>query len=124
MTGTWSGRAVTDARAYMARTLPTSCAKCGKTVKATDNWVVGHIKSRAVWPELTMVPSNWSVEHRACSDASAQSVVQEKAAADALKSHGIDRKSVFSRIEGSSQPPPGCDTVRTWCWPGLRRWST
>jgi hypothetical protein len=78
----WSGRRVTEARAVMAQRLPAPCGKCGRTVTALDAWAIGHIKPRALHPELTWDQRNWQIEHRACSDASGQSVVIEKARAE------------------------------------------
>ena len=56
----WSGRRVTEARAFMNKTTnwPTRCGQCKKPVKQSDAWAVGHIKARATHPELTWDPSN------------------------------------------------------------------
>lgn len=60
MAGTWSGRKVTNARAYWATRLPLPCRRCGKPVLATQRWHVGHIRDRYAggsdaitnqWPE-------------------------------------------------------------------------
>ena len=77
----WSGRAVSAARQFMAGKTkwPTTCGQCGKRVDKSAAWVVGHIKSRALHPELTWTPSNWRIEHRKCSDKSGQSVALERA---------------------------------------------
>ncbi|HEY0889660.1 MAG TPA: HNH endonuclease [Nocardioides sp.] len=80
---TWSGANVRHARATIAPTLPRPCGRCRKTVHPTDRWVVGHIKSRHAYPELTLVPSNWQPEHRACSDRSSGEAIAEKALRDA-----------------------------------------
>lgn len=63
----------------MATRLPAPCGRCGKTVELTDDWHVGHIKSRAAYPELTWEVSNWQPEHAACSLGTGQAAVIEKA---------------------------------------------
>lgn len=106
MTKPWSGRVVEQARTYMARTLPTPCGRCGRTVTQRDRWVVGHIRSRAAYPELTHQPRNWQIECDPCSRSSAQLAVQEKAAVDALRTAGIDPNTLdFSRTTPPGQPP-------------------
>jgi len=67
----------------MAPHLPTPCGRCDKTVTRDQQWVVGHIKSRLAYPELTLVPSNWRIEHRACSNGTAAEAIAEKALRDA-----------------------------------------
>lgn len=105
----WSGRAVQKARAYVAtHHLPGPCGRCQAPIDPLrDRWVVGHIKSRAAYPELTWDPKNWRAECRACSDRSAQSSVQEKAARDALRAHGIDPDAtpVLPATEADAEPP-------------------
>jgi len=104
-TGAWSGAQVRNARTIMSRTLPAPCGRCGKTVEpdapgtppGKSGWVVGHIKSRLAYPELTGSPDNWRVEHRTCSDGSAAEAIIEKALRDA----GIEHAS------GSAQPETG-----------------
>lgn len=91
----WSGDVVRRARAVMAPRLPCACGRCGKTVTRDDAWVVGHIKSRLAFPELTLRPSNWRIEHRACSDASSGEAIAEKAL----------REAGFSPSEGSQTGP-------------------
>lgn len=98
----WSGRAVQEARRFMAGFLPTACARCQTTITLTDTWVIGHRLSRAAHPELTWEPSNWQHEHRRCSNASAQAAVQEKAAANALRAAGLP---VFPGGPADGQPP-------------------
>lgn len=102
----WSGRAVKAARALVhARDLPGPCGRCGKTIDPDrDEWVVGHIKSRITYPSLTWDANNWRPEHRACSDRTGQEAVREKAAADALRAHGIE-PPVSSPPTLSYQPP-------------------
>lgn len=81
----WAGRRVMEARAYMAKRLPAPCGKCGGVVSpdkpgtppGRSLWVVGHIKDRALHPELTWVPSNWQPEHRSCSERSGTAVAQK-----------------------------------------------
>lgn len=86
----WRGRAVTQARDYMRQhtTWPHRCGQCGTPVTQDMDWVVGHIKPRAIYPELTWDTNNWRVEHRTCSNKTGQSVVIEKAKRDALASVG------------------------------------
>ncbi|KHL18534.1 phage terminase large subunit-like protein [Mumia flava] len=103
----WSGRKVAEARAYVARTaLPGPCGRCGKPLTAKDRWVVGHIEPRWKRPDLEWTPSNWQVECRPCSDASAQAEVIAKAKHEALVEAGIavDTDS-FSPSETAGQPP-------------------
>lgn len=99
----WSGRTVEKARAYMRATTqwPTPCGLCGKPVHPDPpkGWVVGHIKSRGAHPELTLVKSNWRIEHRKCSDATGQQGVIEKAKAEV-------RRSGFSPEPPASESPP------------------
>ena len=107
----WSGRAVQQARALMARYLPAPCGKCGREVKATDRWVVGHKQDRITHPHLTWEPSNWQHEHRACSDSSGQAAVIAKAKADAIASiqHTLFDASglaVFPADDTARKPPP------------------
>lgn len=81
----WGGRRVTEARAFMAQTLPAPCGLCSHTVEPGDRWVIGHKISRGERPDLTWVPSNWRVEHRSCSDKTGQAGVIAKAKADAMR---------------------------------------
>lgn len=83
MSDLWSGHVVRQARAVMSLRLPTACGRCDRTVTREDEWVVGHVKSRHAYPELTLVPSNWRIEHRHCSDGSASEAIAEKALRDA-----------------------------------------
>jgi len=76
----WTGRAVANVRAYMATKLPATCGRCLKPVTADQPWVVGHIKSRTAYPELTWDPANWQHEHKRCSDQSARQATLERAA--------------------------------------------
>jgi hypothetical protein len=100
----WSGRVVQRARDVVRTWLPAPCGKCGRTVlPLPDNgWVVGHKVARSLRPDLALVVSNWQPEHRACSDASGQAAVIEKAKRDALAEHGI----AFSPRQTPGQPPP------------------
>ncbi|HWI43260.1 MAG TPA: HNH endonuclease [Nocardioides sp.] len=84
MSREWGGRAVTEARAWMATRLPAPCGRCGKTVGIEDRWHVGHIRSRAAYPELTFDPGNWQVEHEACSLGTGHLAIAEKARRQAL----------------------------------------
>lgn len=86
----WSGRVVAQARAIVVTWLPQACTKCGQPVTADQPWVVGHIKSRAAYPELTMDLANWWPEHRKCSDGSSHEASREKGRADALRDLGLD----------------------------------
>lgn len=111
----WRGRAVTQAREYMLKTKrwPAKCGQgCGVKVYKEDNWVVGHIKPRAIYPELTWEPSNWRIEHRKCSDATGQAVVIEKAKHEAIREitrtnpQIIEQTSSFSPTQRPPEPPP------------------
>jgi phage terminase large subunit-like protein len=109
MTRAWSGRAVQQARAALAdRTQwPTPCARgCGKVLTLRDRWVCGHIYSRVLRPDLTWEASNHQVECRACSDASAQAAVVEKAFADGIEHAKRGYSSTFPDTDGPGQPPP------------------
>ena len=88
----WSGRAVKAARVLVERRdLPGPCGRCNKPIDPTvHRWVVGHIRSRIAYPSLTWEPTNWRPEHKECSDRTGQEAVQEKAALDALRAHGIE----------------------------------
>ncbi|MFT4189849.1 MAG: HNH endonuclease [Aeromicrobium sp.] len=97
--GSWSGRVVEQARAIVATWLPRPCAKCGEVMDGGTPWVVGHKRSRATHPHLTMAVSNWQVECRPCSDKGGQAVVREKAAAEALA-------AVFPVGPACGEPPP------------------
>lgn len=119
----WSGRNQAAAREWVAARLPAPCGRCGRTVDGTRPWNVGHKRSRASFPELTMEPSNWQPECRKCSDASAQAAVIEKARRDALREHGIDPDAGLpgGGAPGSRRPSPrthdGASGVRpelTW----------
>lgn len=96
----WGGRAVTEARAWMATRLPAPCGRCSKAVTIEDEWVVGHIKSRAAYPELTWEPSNWHPEHKACSEGTGTAAIIEKAKRQALVEAGV-----FPHAPGAGQPP-------------------
>lgn len=76
----WSGAAVGKARTYMSiQPLPWTCGQCKEEIKPTQEWVVGHIKPRALFPELTFDISNWQHEHRTCSNKSGNAVKAQKA---------------------------------------------
>ena len=66
--------------------------------------MVGHIKDRALYPELTWEPSNWRPEHRACSNASGQSVALAKAKLEALLAAGITDQATLTRILAGQTP--------------------
>lgn len=100
----WSGRKVQEARAWALANLPAVCGKCGTAIKPAQAWVLGHIKSRITHPELTWSRNNWQREHDGCSRSSAQSVVQENAAARALRSVGIDPRDLAE--DGALFPSP------------------
>lgn len=102
MSSTWSGRKVGIARGIVATWLPMQCGRCPRIVDGTEPWVVGHKLSRATHPHLTDDPGNWQPEHRTCSDASAQSVVIEKARAEGARAALSD----FPLSSGSEQSPP------------------
>lgn len=96
----WSGDVVRRARAAMAPRLPAACGRCGKTVTRDQPWVVGHIKSRLAYPELTLDPSNWQHEHRACSDGSTGESIAELA----LRNAGIETETSTRSDSGFSLP--------------------
>lgn len=111
----WAGKAVTQARAWLASRTDWStvtCGQCGKRVKADEAWTLGHIKARATHPELTWDTSNWRIEHRKCSNKSGQRTVIEKAKADAVRElltkmgTTPDQTPDFSQPDGPSQAPP------------------
>jgi len=89
----WNGRRVTQARAHMRRYLPAECAaddhvpECPGVLDGSDDraWVVGHKISRLERPDLTWAVSNWRIEARVCSDASANAVVASAARAELLR---------------------------------------
>jgi hypothetical protein len=125
----WSGRVVTQARSIVQgwmvdaerRGEPYSCGQCGEPVVHTEPWVVGHIRSRALHPELTMVMSNWWPEHRKCSDASGQAAVIEKAKAEA-RAEMADSSHRVGRGETpplSSSLPEGTDEPAQMSLPGI-----
>ena len=87
------------ARAYIAARLPLPCTICGKTVKPGDAFTVAHIVERWKRPDLTWTPSNWSADHKKCSDASGQRAVIEKARAEG-------REGRFSPGETAGESPP------------------
>src|SRR5690606_33517803 len=79
----WGGQRVTRLRAEFARLLPTQCgAGCGRVVTAADRWVIGHIKSRTMYPELMWVRANMRIECGPCSDRSGTATMLEKARAE------------------------------------------
>lgn len=58
--GRWSGRKVTDARAYWSKRLPLPCRRCRRPVQPSQRWHVGHVQDRSLggsdartnqWPE-------------------------------------------------------------------------
>jgi len=115
----WTGRAVARIRAHLATTLPAPCGRCLKPVTPDQAWIIGHIKSRAAYPELTWEPSNWQIEHKRCSDRSAKEAIAERAA----------------RFPGSTDPPateravlslpgaPAADDALAWDPALMRRYS-
>lgn len=82
---------------------------------------MGHIKDRAIHPELTWEPSNWRPEHRACSDASGQSVALAKAKLEALLAAGITDQATLTRILAGQTPvfPGGGDPWKPSPLPSL-----
>ncbi|MFC6153659.1 HNH endonuclease [Nocardioides yefusunii] len=103
----WSGRRVTEAREWALGHLPATCGKCGGPIKPAQGWVLGHIKDRALFPELMWQPTNWQREHRDCSNSSSQSVVQKNAAVTALVAVGVDRADAAELVaDGGLFPEP------------------
>lgn len=90
MSDAWRGTAVTNARKYWAQMLPAPCGHCGQTVNIGDDFVVGHIKPRNLFPHLMMNRGNQRVEHRSCSQSSSTREVQVAAATKALMSQGMN----------------------------------
>lgn len=87
----WGGRRVQQARAYMAQRLPAPCARgCGAIVTETDEWVLGHVKSRAAYPELMWDQSNWQIECAPCSEESAADALREAGMRAAMQALGLD----------------------------------
>lgn len=100
MTQLWSGEVVRKARAYMSvQPMPWVCGQCNEPIETNQPWVVGHIKPRALYPELTLDITNWQHEHKWCSDRSGHAVKQQKAALAA--SNGV-----FSDKAATQSPPP------------------
>ncbi|MBS2939581.1 HNH endonuclease [Nocardioides sp. J2M5] len=95
----------------MATKLPAPCGRCGVTIAADadpSTWIVGHIRSRAAYPELMLEPSNWRHEHDACSRKTAQAAVIEKAKVDALRAAGLsdaEIEAVFPHETDAQKPP-------------------
>jgi len=92
----WTGRAVTEAREFMATKFPTICAHCHEPVSITRPWVVGHKKSRTAYPELTWDRDNWQIEHKRCSDQSAWQAAHERTAR--LTEHHVDTADVVRQL--------------------------
>ncbi|GAB3663505.1 hypothetical protein GCM10027596_26760 [Nocardioides korecus] len=115
---------VTEARAIVATWLPAPCGQCRKPVALDDDWVVGHTLARVTHPELTLDPTNWRPEHRACSDKTGQAAVIAKAKQDALRSVGM---SDFPRSGAGGEPPPlpvSLPAVEDrWTVPARLRWA-
>jgi len=102
----WKGRGVARVRALMAVNIPTPCGQCGELVEVGEPWVVGHIEPRAIRPDLTWEPSNWRVEHRACSQhsiAGVKRLVKAKRAREA----GVFRGATSSSGSLASATLPG-----------------
>lgn len=100
----WDGDGVRKARAHMSQFLGKQvCPHCGRVVDESRPWVVGHIISRGVRPDLMWDPTNWRLEHRSCSDATGQAGVIAKAKAEALAGTG---QSVFASGSDGPQTPP------------------
>lgn len=107
---TWQGANVRRARAVMVQRLPASCARgCGRTLTRDEEWIVGHIKSRLAYPELTLSPSNWQIECKPCSDGSSNEAVVEKALRDAgfSQSTGAQADAALPSLS----PEPSADLV-------------
>ncbi len=78
------------------------CGRCDQVVDGRTPWVVGHKISRTLRPDLTWDVANWQPEHRACSDASAQAAVIEKARAEGAR-EAINGS--FPHHDHDGQPP-------------------
>lgn len=55
----WSGRVVTEARAYWGPLLPLPCRKCHRPVYPDQPWTVGHIVPRALGGSVTDRDNQW-----------------------------------------------------------------
>jgi hypothetical protein len=75
--GGWGGRRSQELRRHFATTLPQPCGLCGEVVHPGDEWVLGHIKSRMAYPELTFQLDNLRAEHRSCSNRTGSATKQE-----------------------------------------------
>ncbi len=64
--------------------LPGPCARCGVPLTTDDEWVLGHIKSRVAYPELTWDPTNWQIECPPCSSRASHEALREAGAREAL----------------------------------------
>lgn len=62
----WSGRKVTNARAYWRPRLPLQCRRCGRPVLASQRWQVGHIVDRYLGGS-DAVANQWP-EHARCNE--------------------------------------------------------
>jgi hypothetical protein len=103
----WAGRRVQQAHALVATWLPAPCGKCGETVHPTDKFVTGHKLARSTHPELTWVVSNWQPEHDACSRASSQQGVIEKARLEGARAERERMGAVGSPCGPSPHRPEG-----------------
>lgn len=92
----WDGSAVTKIRETWRERLPLRCRRCGRMVYPADDWIVGHIKSRRAYPELTWDPANHWPEHRSCSNESANEAKLEAAAREGDVSVYAGQRRVFS----------------------------
>ena len=86
----WGGSHSRAIRELWRTHLPQPCGLCGQPVDGTTPWVVGHIESRGARPDRTYDVTNTGVEHRHCSNSTAQQGVIDKAKAEARRELGAD----------------------------------
>jgi hypothetical protein len=75
----WSGRVVTEARAYWARQLgagPLPCTRCGRLVYAGEAWDVDHLTERARGGDHGR--ANQGVAHSLCNRRAGQALAQAR----------------------------------------------
>lgn len=122
----WGGDRVMKLRARWERQLPQPCGQCARPVDGSEPWVIGHVLSRAAYPELTWVEDNHRVEHKACSNRSGHDAKVEKAArAGGLSGRGGGPKPppFFPHTHRTSpgRPEPDLELPEELAWPNALR---
>lgn len=106
----------------MATRLPALCARgCGRTMTKTDDWVIGHKKSRHAYPQLTWDVNNWQIECRECSNKSGNEAIIEKAKLDALTEAGFSLEPTGSEVPARPVSPPRTMDLTRWPCPASSR---